>query len=91
MKKAETARYLPTAVSISWEASTNTSISIDLLLTNVRRPVTVTTQPWREEEYEKYIYTLKQYTGFWKKEYFIVIISHQTLSKYLNHVRTNLT
>lgn len=43
VKKAETARYW--SASTSEEASTNTSISIDLSLTYVSRPVTVTTQP----------------------------------------------
>lgn len=51
VKKAETARYL--SGSTSEEASTNTSISIDLLLTNVSRPVTVTTQPRGDEEREE--------------------------------------
>lgn len=53
VKKAETARYFPVSGSTSEEASTNTSISIDLLLTNVSRPVTVTTQPWREETWDE--------------------------------------
>lgn len=51
VKKAETARYF--SFSTSEEASTNTSISMDLLLTNVSCPVTVTTQPWGDEEREE--------------------------------------
>lgn len=50
VKKAETARYFPFCASTIEDTSTNTSISIDLLLTNVSRPVTVTTHPWEEEE-----------------------------------------
>lgn len=45
VKKAETARYFSFSASTNEEASTTTSISIDLLLTNVSRPITVTTQP----------------------------------------------
>lgn len=68
VKKAETARYFPFSASTSEVASTNTSISIDLLLTNVSRPVTVTTQPWKREEGQdrekKTCLTLQQYIGF---------------------------
>lgn len=50
VKKAETARNFP--FSAIEDPSTNTSISIDLLLTNVRRPVTTTTHPRVDEERE---------------------------------------
>lgn len=53
VKKAETARYFPFSASTNEVASTNTSISIDLLLTNVSLPVTVTTQPKGDEEKEE--------------------------------------
>lgn len=55
-KKAETARYCPISGSTSEETSTNTSISIDLLLVNVSRPDTVSTEPGKMEEKEgKYV------------------------------------
>lgn len=65
VKKAETARYFPLP-STSEEASTNTSISMDLLLMNVSRPVTVTTQPWGDEERDEIsvVLTFMQYFGF---------------------------
>lgn len=66
VKKAETARYFPFSASTSEEASTNTSISIDLLLMNVSRPVTVTTEPWGDEEKDEIsvVLTFMQYFGF---------------------------
>lgn len=55
-KKADTARYCPTSGSTSEETSTNTSISIDLLLVKVSRPDTVRTEPGTTEEKEgKYV------------------------------------
>lgn len=52
-KKAETARYCPISGSTSEETSTNTSISIDLLLVNVSRPDTVRTEPGMMEGVER--------------------------------------
>lgn len=61
-KKAETARYCPTSGSTSEETSTNTSISIDLLLVKVRRPDTVRTEPGMMEEKEgKHVHMTEQF------------------------------
>lgn len=49
-KKAETARYCPISGSTSEDTSTNTSISIDLLLVKVSLPDTVRMEPWKTKE-----------------------------------------
>lgn len=68
VKKAETARYFPFSASTSEDASTSTSISMDLLLTNVSRPVTVTTQPWGDWEKEEKnmldVYAVHSFSAF---------------------------
>lgn len=63
-KKAETARYCPISGSTSEETSTNTSISIDLLLVNVSRPDTVRIEPGTMEEKRGEICLIQYYQPF---------------------------